>query len=221
MLRERTRPIDRSVKAKNRKNRLPTLNVGTPVPLPEATSPTSGERRRRWPWFLGALLVVVVGLAAIRGDAPATVVVTDGAVVPLEPAEPVTRPSPTTYTAIDPTGGDYLEVCDWDYCVVQDLIGEGGIDPFLYEISLAEARAIAGEVTKAWDVPSVPVTSEPIPGELAGYYDPQVVAITLDEPIIAWALLHELAHHIVRHTHGTDALSHGLEFLETLEALSG
>ena len=79
-------------------------------------------------------------------------------------------------------------------------IGEEQIENFLYEISPTEAQAIADEVVADWDVGPVSVSSTVLEGELGGLYDPNTGSITLDEPLIAWSLIHELAHHIVVET---------------------
>jgi len=182
------------------------------------------QPRRRWAWALAGLVVLLVTLAAIRGDAPRTVVVADGAISPLPAAEETAIPPDADalpYTEIDPSGGEILEVCEWDYCVVHDEIGLERISEFLYEISLSEARTIANQVVDDWGVSPVSVTSTVIPGETGGYYDPNIGLITLDEPVIAWSLIHELAHHIVTEQDPSGVDGHGPEFLSTLESLAG
>jgi hypothetical protein len=168
------------------------------------------------------LVVLLVTVAAIRGDAPRTAVVADGSVSPLPVAEETAVPAGAMpYIEIDPAAGEDLEVCDWDYCVVHDVIGLERINAFLYEISLPEAEAIADQVVEDWDVSPVSVGSRVIPGEAGGFYDPNNDAITLDEPLLAWSLIHELAHHIVAEQHPSDVDGHGPEFLSTLETLAG
>ena len=174
-----------------------------------------------WLWALGAVIVALVTLAAIRGDAPRTAEVAAGSVSPLPAAEETAIPPETAaYAEIDPSGEE-LEICQWDYCIVHDHIGTVRIENFLYEISPAEAQAIADEVVADWDVPSVSVSSTVLEGDLGGLYDPNTGSITLDEPLIAWSLIHELAHHIVVVTDSPEVEGHGGEFLETLDALAG
>jgi len=67
----------------------------------------------------------------------------------------------------------------------------------------------------------VTVSSSVLEGDLGGLYDPNTGSITLDEPLIAWSLIHELAHHIVVDTNPPDVDGHGEEFLETLDTLAG
>ena len=129
-------------------------------------------------------------------------------------------PDSAAFAEIDPAGEE-LEVCQWDYCIVHDHIGSERIENFLYEITPAEAQAIADEVVSDWDVPSVSVSSTVLEGDLGGLYDPNTGSITLDEPLIAWSLIHELAHHIVVVTDPSEVEGHGDEFLETLDTLAG
>ncbi len=59
------------------------------------------------------------------------------------------------YRMIDPTTGDQLDVCEWDYCVVQSEIGELRIEQFAYTIDLDEALAIVDAVTESLDLSPV------------------------------------------------------------------
>jgi len=200
---------------------LPILDAATPVPIP-APAHVDPQPRRKWPWALAGLIVLLVTLAAIRGDAPRTVLVTDGAISPLPAAEETAvPPGASPYIEIDPTSSESLEVCDWDYCVVHDHVGLERIDDFLYEITLAEAEAIAAQGVEDWGVSPVSVGSRVIPGQTGGIYDPNNGSITLDEPLMAWSLIHELAHHIVTEQHPQVVEGHGAEFLATLESLAG
>lgn len=197
------------------------LDAATPVPIP-GPAPTEPQPRYRWMWALAGVVVLLVTVAAIRGDAPRTAVVADGSVSPLPVAEETAVPAGVApYIEIDPFGSEGLEVCDWDYCVVYEAIGLERISAFLYEISLPEAEAIADQVVEDWDVSSVSVASRVIPGEAGGFYDPNNDSITLDQPLLAWSLIHELAHHIVAEQHPPDVDGHGAEFLSTLETLAG
>ena len=201
---------------------LRALNASTRVPVPTPSQSTSSSG----PWaprlVIAALPILLAGvfIAAIRGDEPTTVVVESGAVTPVSgPAPEVLQDS--TYTVIDPTAGDQLEVCTWDYCIVHDRIGDVRLEQFTYLIDLDEARAIARSVTQSLDLPSVTLETQDFAGDLAGLYDPVTASITLDEPIVAWTVIHELAHHVVATGYGPRALSHGDLFLGTLDALVG
>jgi len=196
------------------------LDAATPVPVP-GPAPVEPRPRYRWLWALGSLVLILVAMAAVRGDAPRTVVVADGSVSPLPEAEETAIPDGVSpYTEIDPVGAE-LEVCEWDYCIVHDAIGMDQISGFLYEISPSEAQAVADQVVEDWGVAPVSVASRMIPGQTGGLYDPNNDSITLDEPVIAWSLIHELAHHLVAETHPHEVEGHGPEFLATLESLAG
>ena len=198
---------------------LPILDSATPVPVP---APTRPERPSlRWFWGLGAVLLLIVTFAAIRGDAPRTAEVAAGTINPLpESEETALPPDAAVYAEIDPAGEE-LAVCRWDYCVVHDHIGEDRIENFLYEITPSEAQTIADEVVEDWGVGPVTVTSSVLDGDLGGLYDPNTDSITLDEPLIAWSLIHELAHHLVLEEHPATVAGHGDEFLDTLSTLAG
>jgi hypothetical protein len=198
---------------------LPKLDSSTPVPVP-APVPTA-RRSLTWLWALGAVIVVLVTIAAIRGDAPRTVAVANGSVSPLPASEETAvPPDAPAYAEIDPAE-EQLAVCQWDYCVVHDVIGVDRIENFLYEITPGEAQAIADEVVADWGVGPVSVTSTVLEGELGGVYDPNTASITLDQPLIAWSLIHELAHHLVVERNPVGVDGHGTVFLDTLDTLAG
>lgn len=194
-------------------------NAKTRVPTPE---PTAASRQRPPLWIWPTLVVLTLGLvvAAIRGDEPTTVAVSDGSISPTEESSEQTTAPDDSYGPIDPTTGDQLEVCEWDYCIVHEHIGEARIEQFIYLIDLDEANAIANSVIRDLDLEAVSVTSESLTGNLGGFYEPSDASITLDEPIVTWAVIHELAHHVVWERFGLEAQAHGDEFLDTLDALT-
>lgn len=198
-------------------------NAHARVPIPPAPPDSSNAVPRVPRWFVALLPILLAGffIAAIRGDQPTTVVVEGGAVTPTPGLAAELFVEEGTYSIVDPTVGDQLEVCSWDYCLVHDRIGDARIEQFTYVISLDEARAIARSVTDSLDLPSVSIETRDLAGELAGFYDPATASITLDEPIVAWTVIHELAHHVVASSHEPNALSHGDLFLGTLNALVG
>lgn len=201
---------------------LRNLNISTSVPVPEiAESSPRGRWAPRWVTFAFPLLVIGLALAAVRGDQPTTVTVDGGTVTPVSDLDSEVFADSGTYAVIDPTAGDHLEVCAWDYCIVHDQMGDARIEQFTYTINLEEATAIAQSVTTDLGLPAVDMRSETLGGNLGGFYDPATGSITLDQPIVAWTVIHELAHHIVFERHGPAALSHGERFLETLDQLAG
>jgi hypothetical protein len=198
---------------------LPIFDSATPVPVP---APVSSKRPSlAWVWALGVIVVGLVAFAAIRGDAPRTAEVAAGTITPLPESEALAIPADAAaYAGIDPASEE-LEVCEWDYCIVHEHIGEERIGPFLYEISPAEAQQIADEVVADWEVGPVTVTSRVLDGDLGGLYDPNNDSITLDQPLIAWSLVHELAHHVVAERNPVGVEGHGDIFLDTLAELAG
>jgi hypothetical protein len=167
------------------------------------------------------VVVALVAFAAIRGDAPRTAEVAAGTITPLpESEEAAVTADAAAYAGIDPAGEE-LEVCQWDYCIVHEHIGEDQIENFLYEITPTEAQEIADDVVADWQVGPVSVTSRVLEGDLGGVYDPNDDSITLDQPLIAWSLVHELAHHLVAERNPVGVEGHGEIFLDTLAELAG
>jgi hypothetical protein len=189
------------------------------VPIPAPVS--SNRPSLRWIWALGVVVVALVAFAAIRGDAPRTAEVAAGTITPLpESEEAAVTADAAAYAGIDPAGEE-LEVCQWDYCIVHEHIGEDQIENFLYEITPTEAQEIADDVVADWQVGPVSVTSRVLEGDLGGVYDPNEDSITLDQPLIAWSLVHELAHHLVAERNPVGVEGHGEIFLDTLAELAG
>jgi hypothetical protein len=195
------------------------IGSSTPVPVPP---PVSSERPSlAWVWVVGIVVIGLLAFAAVRGDAPRTAEVAAGTITPLPESENNALPAGATgYAGIDPAAGQ-LDVCQWDYCIVHDHIGADRIDAFLYEITPSEAQVIADEVVADWEVGPVSVSASPLDGELGGLYDPNNHSITLDQPLIAWSLVHELAHHLVAERNPVGVEGHGEIFLETLAELAG
>lgn len=107
-----------------------------------------------------------------------------------------------------------LELCGFDYCVVQDAVRDAGLDltmsrlanTFLEE---SEAQAMADDLVAYLGVDDVTVeVVDRIDRRIAGQYDPASRAILLERPARAWVVVHEVAH--------TVALGHGEDFQETM-----
>lgn len=198
---------------------LPIIDSATPVPVP---APLSSERPSlRWVWAAGMIVVALVVFAAVRGDVPRTAEVAAGTITPLPESEEVALPADAAaFAGIDPAGEE-LEVCRWDYCIVHEHIGDDRIETFLYQVTPAEAQEIADEVVADWQVGPVSVSARVLEGDLGGIYDPNNDSITLDQPLIAWSLVHELAHHLVAERNPVGVEGHGEIFLETLADLAG
>jgi hypothetical protein len=185
-------------------------------------APVSSKRPSlAWVWALGVVVVALVTFAAIRGDAPRTAEVAAGAITPLPESEEVAvTPDAAAFAGLDPAT-EQLEVCRWDYCIVHEHIGVDRIEAFLYEVTPSEAQEIADEVVADWQVGPVSISSRVLEGDLGGVYDPNNDSITLDQPMIAWSLVHELAHHLVAERNPVGVEGHGDIFLETLAELAG
>ncbi len=99
-----------------------------------------------------------------------------------------------------PVADNGLEVCGFDYCVVQEAVTAAGLDQkmsllantFLDE---AAARSFALELTDYLDVDPVGLAVvERLEGRVGGFYDPAARSIQIESPARAWTVLHEVAH---------------------------
>ena len=111
-----------------------------------------------------------------------------------------------------------LELCGFDYCIVQDAVREAGQDLTMSRLAnsfLDEegASALADSLVAYLGV--APVTVEVvdrIDRRIAGQYNPATRHILLERPARAWIVLHEVAH--------TVATGHGADFQATLVDLA-
>lgn len=107
-----------------------------------------------------------------------------------------------------------LELCGFDYCVVQDAVRAAGHDLTMSRLTNTfldetDARTLADFLVDHLGVSPVTVeVVDRIEGRIAGQYDPSSRHIRLERPARAWIVLHEVAH--------TVASGHGSEFQETL-----
>jgi hypothetical protein len=107
-----------------------------------------------------------------------------------------------------------LEVCGFDYCVVQDAVRAEGLDltmsalanTYLNDEQTAELTA-AALVFLGEDPVAVEVVDR-LDRQIAGQYVPETRTILIERPSRAWIVLHEAAH--------VGTLGHGEEFQETL-----
>ena len=116
-----------------------------------------------------------------------------------------------------PVADSGLEICGWDYCVVQDRIREIGLgeemsglaNTFLTD---AEAEAYARDLVEWLGEDPVRVRIvDRLDGRIAGQYSSADRTIRLERPVRAWIVVHEAAH--------TVAGGHGDTFVETLRRL--
>lgn len=107
-----------------------------------------------------------------------------------------------------------LEVCGFDYCIVQDGVREAGLDLAMSRLSntfldQAEARALANELTDHLGIQRVGlVVVEDLDGRLGGVYDRGERLVSIESPARAWTVLHEVAHAV--------EAGHGREFQEVV-----
>lgn len=93
-----------------------------------------------------------------------------------------------------------LEICNFDYCVVEDAVVAAGLELAMSELSqrllsLDEARDLAGRLADRLDVPPVTVeVVDRIEGRTSGRYDGSTRTVLVERPIRGWVVLHEVAH---------------------------
>jgi hypothetical protein len=109
-----------------------------------------------------------------------------------------------------PVTDEGLEICGWDYCIIQDAVREAGHDLTMSRLTHTlldreQAQAFADELVAVLGVDPVSVeVVDRIEGRIAGQYHPTSRVIRLQRPARAWIVLHEVAH--------TVAGGHGPEF---------
>ena len=105
-----------------------------------------------------------------------------------------------------------LEVCGFDYCVVQEAAVDAGVDLImsrLWNTFLDEdpARQFASRLTDHLGIDPVGLQIVgDLEGRLGGVYDPETRSIQIERPARAWTVLHEVAHAV--------ETGHGPEFRE-------
>lgn len=106
-----------------------------------------------------------------------------------------------------PVAENGLEVCAFDYCIVQDELsaaGLGGVMSRFSNVHLddAESTELAGLLVQYLNIAAVEVTTvNRIEGSAEGQYIPSTRTIVLERPARAWTVIHEVAH-VVEPGHG-------------------
>ena len=117
-----------------------------------------------------------------------------------------------------PLADNGLEVCGFDYCIVQDGVREAGLDLVMSRfanIHLADesAVALAEALIDHLGAESVTVTVvDHLEGHVEGQYNPATRTILIERPARAWTVLHEVAH--------IDSSGHGDDFQQGLVELA-
>jgi len=111
-----------------------------------------------------------------------------------------------------------LEVCGFDYCVVQDEVRASGLDLAMSRFSTFyldddAATRLADLLVDYLGVQSVStVVLDNLDGRREGQYDPTTRTILIERPARAWTVLHEVTH--------TVAPGHGADFSAALVDLT-
>lgn len=110
-----------------------------------------------------------------------------------------------------------LEVCGWDYCIVQDAAREAGIGDSMsrlanWFLSDQEATRLADGLLGYLGEDDVSfVIVDRLDGDLKGQYDSSSRTIVVERPVRAWIVVHEVAH--------VPTSGHGEDFQATLVEL--
>ena len=108
-----------------------------------------------------------------------------------------------------PLAENGLEVCGFDYCIVQDGVREAGLDLVMSRfanIHLDDESAVALADVLIEHLGAEPVTVTVVnhlDGQIEGQYSPATRTILVERPVRAWTILHEVAH-ISNPGHGDD-----------------
>lgn len=119
-----------------------------------------------------------------------------------------------------------LEVCGFDYCVVQEAVREAGLDITMSRLSNTfndedVSRAFALALTDHLSVASVDLeVVDRLEGRIGGVYDPATRSIRIERPARAWTVLHEVAH-VIERGHGEDFRNVVIELTRWVDESSG
>ena len=111
-----------------------------------------------------------------------------------------------------------LEICGFDYCVVQEAMRVSGVDLAMSNLANTflddeEARALADDAADYLDIAPVGLrVVDDLERRLGGFYDPETRSILIERPARAWTVLHEVAH--------AAESGHGEAYLEVLTDLA-
>ena len=111
-----------------------------------------------------------------------------------------------------------LEVCGYDYCIVQQEVRNSGLDLAMSRFSNVYlddegATRLADLLVDYLNVPAVSVVVvDQMDGRIEGQYEPATRTILIERPARAWTVLHEVAHAV--------SAGHGDDFLEAVVDLT-
>jgi hypothetical protein len=110
-----------------------------------------------------------------------------------------------------------LEVCRFDYCIVERHVVDAGLARTMAEMSSiivpdADVQSFVDAMIDVVGGPSVTAqVVDELPGDLGGRYVPAERLIQIDRPATVWIIAHEVAH--------TVSQGHDEDFQETLVEL--
>lgn len=113
-----------------------------------------------------------------------------------------------------PLSDSGLEICGFDYCLVQEGVIESGLAAAMGRLSNTflnddQAVGLADAIAAFLGVEPVPLTVvDRLEGRLGGVYNPATRSILIQRPARAWTVAHEMAHVV--------ATGHGEAFIEAL-----
>lgn len=119
-----------------------------------------------------------------------------------------------------------LEVCGFDYCVVQEAVREAGLDTTMSRLSSTfndevGSRAFALALTDHLGVSPVDLeVVDRLEGRIGGVYDPATRSIRVERPARAWTVLHEVAH-VIETGHGEAFRRVVIELTDWVDESSG
>jgi hypothetical protein len=119
-----------------------------------------------------------------------------------------------------------LEVCGFDYCVVQEAAVDAGVDLVMSRlwntlVDEESARLFATDLTDYLGVDPVGLqVVDDLEGRLGGVYDPESRSILIARPARAWTVLHEVAH-AAETGHGPDFRELVIELARWVESGDG
>lgn len=125
-----------------------------------------------------------------------------------------------------PLSDSGLELCGFDYCIVQDAVREAGLGVTMSRLANTyvdedEARSFAFELLAYLGEESVRVeVVDQLDGRIAGQYQGADRLILLERPVRAWIVLHEVAH-VVASGHGEIFHEAIIDLARHVEATSG
>lgn len=107
-----------------------------------------------------------------------------------------------------------LEVCRFDYCIVEQHVLDAGLGLVMAEMSAlivadADVQSYVDSMIDFVGGPDVQAeVVDDLPGDLGGQYSPATRLIQIDRPATVWVIAHEVAH--------TVSPGHDADFRDTL-----